>query len=123
MKTLWLLPVLLLILAFRGDVTGQGLPPPERGVAPANRNWTMTQTFEAGKRAGFAAIGSGATYMGVYVYDDQGNCVTWDDHGNFATRDDLAVTWYPPRTANYTVEVWNFGRKRNIFEYSVRQSK
>lgn len=121
LKTMLAVPVLLFALGFSGDAPGQGRrPPPDRGIALPFRSWTKTQLFKANQRACFVAIGSGLTYLGLYVYDEEGNCVAADDQANFATRDDIAVVWFPPKTARYTIEVYNFGKRRNEFEYSIR---
>jgi hypothetical protein len=80
-----------------------------------------THTFKAGERASVISIGrEGATFLGLYIYDEHGNCVTWDDIGTSSTKDDVAVEWFPSRAAPYTVEVRNFGLAVNKLELAVR---
>jgi hypothetical protein len=68
--------------------------------------------FVGTEKAAVACMGNHKTYLGLYVYDANGNCVAWDDlvatKGRSPT-DGLAVEWYPPETATYNVEVVNFG--------------
>src|SRR5262245_50189630 len=81
-------------------------------LAPqVSRNFT--QEFQGEKRATALAMGIGASYLGLYVYDSQGNCVAWDDTGDLATCDDLAVNWLPREKAVYTIEVFNAGYLNN----------
>jgi hypothetical protein len=70
------------------------------------------------------ALGEERVFLGLYVYDEDGNCIGWDDETDVPIpvrdedgrgfivheRRDLAVVWYPPQTRQYTVEVRNFGR-------------
>src|SRR5437868_9342886 len=94
---------------------------PERNAVDAFGVTTFVDRFEGKKRACVVAIGDGSTYMGFYVFDRWGNCVAKDDASEvFATRDDLAVEWYPSETADYTVDVRNFGSARNTFNISIR---
>jgi hypothetical protein len=86
--------------------------PEEAELAPmASRNYTLE--FRGGKRATVLALGNGATYLGLYVNDAQGNCIAWDDEGNLLTSDDLAVGWTPQENAFYSIEVINAGLVRN----------
>jgi len=78
------------------------------------------EAFKGGQRASAIAIGDGSSYMGLYVYDLHGNCVAWDDEGIWRTRDDLAVEWYPYRTAVYIIEVHNSGIRPNAYKVVMR---
>src|SRR5579864_2112370 len=53
--------------------------------------------IDAKVRANIIACGQlrEGTYLGLYVYDEHGNCVTWDDLGSSSTKDDNAVEWFP----------------------------
>jgi hypothetical protein len=79
-----------------------------------------TRIFKGGERASVIGIGQGATFLGLYVYDEHGNCVTWDDIGTSSTKDDVAVEWFPPTTAPYTLELRNFGVAMNKVDWAVR---
>jgi hypothetical protein len=80
-----------------------------------------THTFKAKERACVIGVGqAGATFLGLYIYDEHGNCVTWDDIGTSSTKDDVAVEWFPTQTAPYTIEVRNFGMAANKLELAVR---
>jgi hypothetical protein len=77
-------------------------------------------TFKGGEPALVIVSGDGTTYMGLYVYDEHGNCVGKDDLGDKGSHDDLAVRWVPPRTARYRIEVRNFGALPNTFQLAKR---
>jgi hypothetical protein len=89
------------------------------GIEPYGRQ-SFPLTFKAGEQAKVIASGNQQTYLGLYIYDDQGNCVARDDMGDTRTRDDLAVEWYPPSTSEYTIEVRNFGPMANVFQIAFR---
>jgi hypothetical protein len=74
---------------------------------------SYTREFKGGEIAKVIASGSGASYMGLYVYDIYGNCIAWDDEGTPATCDDLEVEWEPREKGIYTVEVRNCGPRVN----------
>jgi hypothetical protein len=80
----------------------------------------FTEAFKGGEPGKVIVIGDGRTYLGLYAYDPDGNCVAHDDQGSFSTRDDRAVEWFVPRTTVYTVEVRNLGRSVNQFEMAVK---
>jgi hypothetical protein len=107
------------VLLLRGAPVGG-----ERGVRgeiePYGIRHYQPLAFKGGEKALVIVSGNGQTYMGLYVYDQQGNCVAWDDLGNKHTKDDLAVEWYPAQTAPHTIEIHNFGPRRNIYQMAVR---
>ena len=93
----------------------------ERGAVEALGRTSFVDRFEGQKRACAIVIGDGHTYLGLYVFDRWGNCVARDDNADTpAARDDLAVEWFPPETASYTVDVRNFGPNSNIFTIAIR---
>lgn len=110
----WFVVVGFLLLAPGG--TGaplQGRPPGKIEIEPFGRA-SFVDVYPSHKRACVIVSGDGRTYLGLYVFDRWGNCVARDDYtGIAAARDDLAVEWYPPEEAAYTVDVYNFGRSRN----------
>jgi hypothetical protein len=88
---------------------------------PQLSSQTYVLEFKGGERAVAIASGDGAaTYMGLYVYDNHGNCVAWDDDASWGTRDDLAVEWFPQRTDVYTIEVSNCGLRVNQCKVILR---
>jgi hypothetical protein len=101
---------------------------PVEPVAPRILNlppyWSFVEsrTFAANQRANIIAIGHlrDGTFLGLYVYDDRGNCVAWDDLGSSSTRDDLAVEWFPMQKEQYTYELRNFGARSNRLDFVVR---
>ncbi len=120
-QTAWL--GLLGALLWAGLSAGATVRPraPERNAVDPYGITTFVDRFEGKKRACVVAVGDGSSYMGLYVFDRWGNCVAKDDASEvFATRDDLAVEWYPAETAEYTIDVRNFGSSRNIFNISIR---
>src|SRR5581483_183550 len=83
----------LILLAFIGR--GQGGPvhsldAVKHHVDPLGQR-QFTVSFVGQKPARAIVIGSGATYMALYVYDQFGNCVARDEPLGFLTRDDLAA--------------------------------
>jgi hypothetical protein len=87
---------------------------------PQLASQSYTFEFKGGERAIVIASGDGSTYMGLYVYDSHGNCISWDDEGNLATKDDLAVDWYPRQNGVYTIEVCNCGPLVNPCKVIIR---
>jgi hypothetical protein len=87
---------------------------------PPLASLTYALEFKGGQRALVIATGNGETFMGLYVYDSQGNCIAWDDNGSPATRDDLAVDWYPQQIGSYTIEVCNCGPRLNQCKVIIR---
>jgi hypothetical protein len=109
-----------------GCVTlGSGAPvggravPRQQGVEPYGRR-SYVATFKGKERACVIVKGAGQTYLGLYVYDEHGNCVARDDRGSNNVKDGLAVEWFPLKTAPYTVEVRNFGPLVNSFSLALR---
>lgn len=92
------------------------LRPPSLIEIPPYSTRIVNDTFSGGKRAGVIVIGNGATYLGVYVFDSQGNCVATDDFANVATRDDLAAEWFAAQTGVYGIAIHNPGRVLNRAE-------
>jgi hypothetical protein len=84
------------------------------------RSYVVQYDFKGGERASVIAIGKGTSNIGVYVYDNNGNCVAWDDIGRAESFDDMAVEWYPPQTGQYMVEVRNNGTRGNTCKIFVR---
>jgi hypothetical protein len=80
----------------------------------------FTDLYEGGQPAKAIVVGDGRTYLGLYAYDPDGNCVAHDDLGSFSTRDDRVIEWFVPETRRYTVEVRNLGRSLNQFEIAFK---
>jgi hypothetical protein len=82
---------------------------------------SQTQPVKArpGKEALVVAIGTGATFGALYVYDKDGNCVAFDEGKGFSN-DDLAVGWFTPHEETYWVELVNLGGQENKFKTAVR---
>jgi hypothetical protein len=122
MKLAFILCGIAILLAIGRPGTGAPIQGPSVGkgrVGPNGSN-TFVQTFKGGERACVIITGDGSSYLGLYVYDSDGNCIARDDRGNHATRDDAAVEWYPPRTGRYTIEVKNLGRNADPYAIAVR---
>jgi hypothetical protein len=94
---------------------------PAKGAVEPFGQTSFVDGFEGRKRACVIAIGNGASYLGLYVFDRWGNCVAKDDTADTPmARDDLAVEWFPPETGSYIVEVRNFGPTINRFTIAIR---
>jgi hypothetical protein len=83
------------------------------------RSITMVREYKAGERACAIVTGRGLSYLGLYVYDADGNCIARDDRASWQTRDDAAVDWYPPAQQRYAVEVKSLAGYKNAFELAV----
>jgi hypothetical protein len=101
-----------------GPVTGRVLALKEDVVGAGTKSYA--NTFKAGQRASVTVSGSGATYLGLYVYDPFGNCIAHDKGTQPNTCDDVAVEWYPPEVQRYAIEVKNFGQIPNSYAISIR---
>jgi hypothetical protein len=111
---------LLLMASLGGGAPLQPRKVEKADVDPFGRT-SFIERFEKAKRAGVIVIGDGQTYLGIYVFDRWGNCVAKDDRSvSSAARDDLAVEWFPPEIASYTIEVCNFGRFTNEFTIAIQ---
>jgi hypothetical protein len=80
----------------------------------------LVKQFKGGERTLAIVAGDGGSYLGLYVYDADGNCIAHDDHGNYQTCDKVAVEWTPATTGRYTLEVKNLGRFKDNFQIDVR---
>jgi hypothetical protein len=111
-----------ILLCYAGMGGGSPLSPVEPRVKALEpgRSLLEARTFKGGERASIIAIGNGAAFLGLYVYDEHGNCVAWDDIGTASTKDDVAVEWFPPETTAYTLELRNFGLAPDQVELTVR---
>jgi len=82
---------------------------------------SFVDTFQGNKRAAALASGWGqATCLGLYVYDEYGNCVARDDITTPKTGVDLAADWVPAATARYDVEIRNAGYMPIEFDIALR---
>ncbi len=79
-----------------------------------------TDTFVAQKRALAIASGLGSTCLGMYVFDEHGNCVAWDDVTAPQSSDDLAADWIPHETARFDVQIRNAGFESNTYNIALR---
>jgi hypothetical protein len=95
-------------------------PPPLQSELLSYGGDRFPVVFRGGERAVVVVQGNHQTYLGLYVFDEEGNCVAHDDLGNQSSPDDLAVEWVPARTGRYWIEVHNFGLRRNTFEVAFR---
>lgn len=97
---------------------------PEESVKlqlPPFRQTARYITFRGGERALVIASGNGQSPLALYVYDPDGNCVARDDVIDARSpSDDVAVEWYPPETARYTVELRNVGSGTNTVQLVCR---
>lgn len=77
------------------------------------------EKFKPNERASVIVSGKGATCLGLYVFDAQGNCIAKDDVTPAQASDDLTVEWVPLESA-CSVEVRNFGNSANAFDLAIR---
>ncbi len=115
-------------LALLGGTAGSPASPLARVLRRDNMDLgpfsylSETRVFKGRERASIVLYGKTgrASYLAVYVFDRQGNCLTWDDVGSSSTRDDVAVEWYPPQSQPYSYEIRNLGFQRTPFEMAIR---
>jgi hypothetical protein len=81
---------------------------------------SYVDTFKKNERALVIASGIGASCMGLYVFDSQGNCLAKDDLSAPATADDLIVEWYPTEPGRYCVDLRNAGFENNQYQIILR---
>jgi hypothetical protein len=104
---------------------GSGAPlAPEEKASFNLSAWSQTArflAFRAGERALVIATGNGRSPLTLYIFDPDGNCVAKDDVVEMrGSSDDVAVEWFPPETARYTVELHNVGFRANRVEMITR---
>ncbi len=87
---------------------------------PAGMTRSYVDTFKKNERAEAIASGAGATCMGLYVFDSQGNCLAADDYSAPVTADDLIVAWYPTEQGRYCVDLRNAGFESNQYQIVLR---
>ena len=78
------------------------------------------QSFDPKQKAKILAIGEGERASGLYIFDSDGNCVSWDDTMHREVQDDLAVEFTPTSSRNYAIEVRNMGPVANNFTVTVK---
>jgi hypothetical protein len=116
---------LTLVLGVLLAIVGGGLGGPvkafdrQMSIVPLSSN-DHSVDFMGKQRASAVAEGDGHSYLGLYVYDSQGNCVAWDDHGMLLGPQKLQVDWYPPTTGVYVIEVRNCGLESNECKLVLR---
>ena len=121
MKRRLLLCALVAMLTF-GTVVGSPVDGSLAGTVRIrpNQSFNLVKDFKGGERARAIIAGDGSSYLGLYIYDADANCIAHDDHGNAETCDKCAVEWYPPQTGRYAIEVRNLGRFKDRFQIDVR---
>ncbi|MFO0864282.1 MAG: hypothetical protein U0744_06435 [Gemmataceae bacterium] len=94
---------------------------PERRETPERRDdavWSLepgTSQFKnfqlrRGQQATFVCYGSTTTArLGVYVYDNEGNCIAFDDIGSGKAPGVVVADFTAGATGNYQVELHNLG--------------
>lgn len=107
-------------------VGGWALGSPQRPVADRQEDiipqqvHTWIHKHEGGQKSWVAISGTGVCSLGLYVYDQHGNCVARDDFAGLEVRDDLAAAWRVPTTGEYAIEVHNLGLVANTYDMAVK---
>jgi hypothetical protein len=109
----WLVAGLFILSAPFAEPSPVQPHPPLQIEVPAGGARYFPISFNGQERALTIVSGTGASPLGLYVFDPHGNCVARDEALYRETRDDLAVEWFPPDTAAYTIEVRNAGWRIN----------
>jgi len=91
-----------------------------QGETMPGRSFNIVKEYEGGKRACAIVSGIGLSYLGLYAYDANGNCIARDDRAKEQTSDDAAVDWYPPRTGRYSIEIKCLAGSRDPFAMAIQ---
>jgi len=98
---------------------------------PAFGSRTFDIHFVGSQRAAVMCFPSGKAYVGLYVFDPQGNCVAHDDiapsrpirDAESAEKyycDDCGVVWYPADSSICTIDVISLGKTANTFTLAAK---
>jgi hypothetical protein len=103
---------------------------PLQGIRlPAYASQNFEIVFQGEQRAAAVCIGGGNSLLGIYVFDQHGNCLAREDQVSLRPfrnpeltyyPDDVGVVWYPLETAAQTVEIVNFGSLPNRCELAPK---
>lgn len=69
------------------------------------------------------ASGSGASAVGLYLFNGTGQCVAWDDVNTGNVNDDRVLTFTPADIGPYDVEVRNLGPTSNQVDAAFRGTR
>ena len=111
--------LLLFVSLVNADLLSERKSEMEQPIPPLGVR-SYVDTFKAHKRALVVVSGKGRTCLGLYVFDEHGNCVAKDDVTSPKTCDDLAADWIPIATSRYDVEICNAGLDLNSYEIAIR---
>jgi hypothetical protein len=128
---LWLVLLTLLLAAPWADTSPVHPEEPKVDASLAGHSAiTSLVPCKGGERtvAIAATISKQPVLLALYVYDPHGNCVAWDEYHDEAppseTRrpatDDVAVQWFPPVEATYTVELRNLSPDPCKLQMAIR---
>lgn len=71
---------------------------------------------EPGRPVQAIVTGSGASPLGVYVFNAAGQCVAHDDDVGGNLVDDRIVAWTPTQAGPYELQIRNLGGAGNVVE-------
>lgn len=94
--------------------------PEKEIVLPAGLTRSYVDAFKKNERTLVIVNGVGACPMGLYVFDEHGNCLAKDDFSSPKTADDLIVQWYPSEQGRYSVDLRNAGFDSNEYQIALR---
>jgi hypothetical protein len=123
MYRLMCIAVLLAILAFVRP--GHGSPVQKislrSGKLEPYKSYVETLQCKGRERTQAIALGrDGRTYLALYAFDADGNCLDLDDEAVPNAKDDAAIEWYAAHNGLYTIEVRNLGPNQSVFYIAVR---
>lgn len=110
--------VLSLALVASGSASPEGESTGKSSIAvlPGFVASTESRSFRGLEPSTIVVFGKRSDiFLGLYVFDPNGNCVAHDDAG-----DDLAVQWIPPRSQPYSYEIRNLGMIATPLEMAIR---
>jgi hypothetical protein len=119
-RWLWFVPVgLVLSTSLSGGTPLAPQPALLLKLAPYSEQF-LPLAFIGQQRALVVASGTGATPLGLYVYDQHGNCIARDEAFQHVSRDDLAVEWLPQEAGAYVIQIRSGGGRLNEVQLAVR---
>ncbi len=128
---LWLALLLLLLAApWAGTSPVHPEEPKLKASLPGHAALTSLVPCKGGERtvAIAATTSQQPVLLALYVFDPHGNCIAWDEYDDRAppsksrrpATDDVAVEWFAPAAATYTVELRNLSPDSCVLQMAIR---
>lgn len=114
-----LVALFLCVSVGSADLREPRLFQPEERIPPMSAR-SYFGLYKADEPAQAQVSGIGASCLGLYVFDADGNCVALDDVTTPQSCDELGVQWIANATGRYSVEVRNAGLDMTKYSLAIR---